>query len=139
MINLIITTTTPKTVIELIDTDRIGNDVEFLYATPSMKEDDPALKIRIASYVLLDFISEYELNETSQEDDAFLLDVWEEVKDMYWDRVLNPELVISYVEAMAYVESFKASHSQPMTAADKRFMLKRVKDNYGFNFLREAV
>lgn len=133
--------------ITLWDADRLGNDVEFQYLTPLMGEDAPCLRMRITEEELCQFIEDYELNlhQTDVDDfktyDAleYLVDQWEDVKGQYWNEFLQPKLELSFTEAMAYVESFKSKHKQPMTEKQLSSMLSKVESNYGIHLGREAA
>jgi hypothetical protein len=133
--------------IDLWDTDRIGNDVIYHYVTPEMTEDQDAKQFKVTSDELKEFIEDNELNQFQTDVDRFssydahdhLIDNWEEVKGQYWDDVVFPKLESSYKEAIAYVESYKAKHTAPLTDSEVRFVLKRVEANYGITLLKEAV
>lgn len=74
--------------IEFWGSDRIGNDVEYNYITSDMSDDEQVLKVFISESDLLKFIDDFELNETAMQNDEFLLDAFDEVKDLYWSEVL---------------------------------------------------
>jgi len=113
--------------IERVDTDRIGNDVVFKYATPEIAEDEPVLEITVSEDDLLDFIQNWEFNETTMDDYSFFLYAFEDVKDAYWDNVLNPDLEMKYQEALARVQSFKAHHVGDYTQKEIEFISRILK------------
>lgn len=51
--------------------NRIGNDVEYLYVTSNMKDDEDYKRIYITSTELCDFIVENDLNEYQVDVDRF--------------------------------------------------------------------
>lgn len=137
-------TTTPEitNAVETIvrwDTDRIGNDVVFHYLTTGMKSDDPCITERVLEENLIQYILDWGHADDREGAESFLLDAFEDMKDEYWDNILHPRLVMSFIEATNYVEAFKAKHVGPLNDSERDYVLGRVKSCYGITLLREAV
>jgi hypothetical protein len=133
-----------KPTIDLWDTDKIGMDAVYHYATPDLSEDDDCHQIRITRDELVEFVEENELNQFQTDVDDFssydaqdhLVDNWEDVKDRYWSDVLEPRLESSYNEAMAFIQSYTSKHKMTDNATVK--LLSRVEANYGIKLRRVA-
>jgi hypothetical protein len=131
--------TPEKLVIDRIDTDRVGNDVIFFYATPELADDDPAHKIRINENELLQFIMDYELVDHQDLAQSFLQDAFEDVKDRYWDDVLEQRLLTGYKEAIAYIQTYVRQISCPMSKGEYANLQIHVSKVFGVEFGRRAA
>lgn len=134
-------------IIELWDTDRIGNDAEYYYVTPEMDETQDARKFRASADDLRDFIEENQLNEFQTDVDQFrsydahdyLMDNWEDVVSQYWEQVVGMKLEQSYKEAIAYMQSYLKKAGHPLTKTELQNLNRQIVSLYGIQFGREAA
>ena len=134
-----VTITPEKLVIDRIDTDRVGNDVIFFYATPELSDDDPAHKIRVSEKELAQFAMDFDLAENEYEASQLLNDAFEDVKDRYWDDVLEQRLLTGYKEALAYIQTYVRQISCPMSKGEYANLQVHVSKVFGVEFGRRAA
>lgn len=134
-----VTNTTEKQTIELIDTDRTGSDVVYLYATPELSEDDPAHKIRISEQELIQFCIDFDKGEDEYSAMQLLHDAWEDIKDMYWAEVLEQKLLTGYQEAMVYINAYTHQAKKPMPAAQVNALYVHIERTFGVQIGRRAA
>lgn len=134
-------------IIELWDTDRVGNDAEFYYVTPEMDETQEARKFRVSAGDLRTFIDENELNQFQTDVDDFkyydahdhLMDNWEEVVKKFWSEVAGPRLEQNYADALAYMQSFIRKCTAPLSKEDSDRLRKNMAAQFGVQFGKEAA
>ncbi|SMC52416.1 hypothetical protein [Pedobacter nyackensis] len=128
-----------KQIIELWDTDRIGNDVVFHYLTPELSENDKPHQIRVDEEALIRFIVDFELADYSDLAGHLLQDAWEDIKDRYWADILKQQLETSYKEAMTYIQVYTAHTTLPMPKYQYRALLAHIAHVFGINLSRRAA
>ncbi len=136
-----------KEIIDLWDTERIGNDAEFHYVTPEMDEKQDARKFRVSADDLRTFIEENNLNEFQTDVDDFksydahdyLMDNWEDIVMRFWNEDVAPRLEQSYKDALAHIQSALKKAGHPLTNIELKGVYARVKQLYGITFGKEAA
>lgn len=136
-----------KEIIDLYDTDRIGNDAEFHYLTPEMDDSAEPRKFLVTSDELCEFIEENCLNEFQTDVDEFreydshdyLMDNWEEVKEKYWLAEGQARVEQNYKDAVAYLQSFIKKAGHPLTNEELNSVNQRMVSLYGIQFGKEAA
>lgn len=128
-----------KQIIELLDTDRIGNDVVFNYITPEMEEDQPVIKVGVTEDELIEYILDFELADHNDLAALLLNDAFEEVTERYWSDMLHPRLTQNYLDAMVYMQSFIAKCHKPLSKADTDLLRKNMVAQFGVQFGKEAA
>ncbi len=131
--------TTEKQTIELWDTDRIGSDAAYHYITPELSEDDPAHTVRVSEQELIQFCIDFNNAEDEYSAVQLLHDAWEDVKDMYWDEVLEQKLLTGYQEAMAYINAYTHQLSQPMAQSQVLALYAHIERTFGIQIGRRAA
>lgn len=134
-------------IIELWDTDRVGNDAEFHYVTPEMDETQEARKFRVSADDLRTFIEENQLNQFQTDVDDFkpydahdhLMDNWEEVVKKLWIEVAGPRLEQNYADALAYMQSFISKCAAPLSKEDSDRLRQNMVAQFGVKFGKEAA
>lgn len=125
--------------IELWDTDRLGNSVIYHYITPELSEDDKPHREVIDEEELLQFILDFEMADHTDMAALLLYDAWEDVKDRYWDEVLEQRLMSSYEEAMAYIQSYIDKAGRPVTDKELNKLYRNVRASYGISLGKEVA
>lgn len=128
-----------KQIIELWDTDRIGNDVVFHYVTPEMSDDEPARTVKADEQDLIKYIIDFELAGDSEQANDLLNDAFEDVIERYWDEIQHPTLHQNYLDAMAYMESYISKCRKPLSKADSDAMRQNMVAQFGISFGRRAA
>lgn len=128
-----------KQIIELWDTDRIGNDVVFHYITPEMAEDEPARKAIADEQELIRYIIDFELAEDADQANDLLHDAFEDVIGRYWLEIQHPTLLQNYKDAIAYMYSFINKCHKPLSKADSDAMRNNMIAQFGIAFGKEAA
>lgn len=128
-----------KQIIELLDTDRTGNDVVFNYVTPEMGEDEPARTHTASEEDLIKYIIDFELADHSDLAEIMLHNAFEDVADRYWKEIAQPTIHQNYLDAVAYMESFISKCKKPLSKADSDAMRRTMKAQFGMEFGRRAA